>query len=140
MKTLYESIIDVDSNIDNMNLSDILRAKDKKEYNNISTNIYNILKKYPAKVSNKKYDWVDQKKDLKPRKWYVNITYNIDGPVFDFYMKDWDKFIRIYYNDVSDVRLLQKSNTGALLSMNTFKIPKQLDSWMNKIYNDSIRS
>ena len=55
-------------------------------------------------------------------------------------MKDWDKFIRIYYNDVSDVRLLQKSNTGALLSMNTFKIPKQLDSWMNKIYNDSIRS
>ena len=69
MKTLYESIMDVDSNIDNMNLSDILRAKDKKEYNNISTNIYNILKKYPAKVSNKKYDWVDQKKDLKPRKW-----------------------------------------------------------------------
>jgi len=136
MKSIYESIMDVDSNIDNMNLYDILHARNKKEYNDRSNNVYNILKKYPAKVSNKKYDWVDQKTDLKPRKWYVNITNNSDGPIFDFYIKGWGEFIRIYYNAVSGVQLQQKLNTDSLLSMSTFKIPKQLEGWMNKIYGE----
>lgn len=136
MKSIYESIMDVDDNIDNMNLYDILSARNKKEYNDRSNNVYNILKKYPAKVSNKKYDWVDQKTDLKPRKWYVNITNSSDGPVFDFYIKGWGEFIRIYYNVLSGIQLHQRPNTGSLLSMSTFKIPKQLEGWMNKIYGE----
>lgn len=135
MKSIYESIMDVDDNIDNFNPFDILGAKTRKEYNDRSTAVYNILKKYPAKLSNKKYDWVDQKTDLKPKKWYVNITNNSDGPIFDFYIKGWDEIIRIFYES-HQVKLVYKQNIGSLLSMNTFKIPKQLEGWMNKIYKE----
>jgi hypothetical protein len=96
MKSLYESLFDIDDNIDNLDpevMYGLWNAKTGDEYEEMGERFTTLIKNNSKKIN---YNTLS---DIKSNKYYVEFTAMLDGfPTFAFYVyfKKGSKYLKLF--------------------------------------------
>ena len=113
MKTLYESIMDIDDNIDNLDFEimyGIWNAKNKHEYEEIGERMEKLIKNNCKIASYIKEPYTG--KDLNSNKYYIGFNWILDGgPMFalDIFFRKHNKCFELefwwpYYDNKLNIK------------------------------------
>ena len=149
MKTLYESIFDVDDNIEDLDIETLygcwcaIEEKDFAQRSNRLAGFIQSTCKWCYKVPSQDSEFLSQM-ELDNNKWYVGLDYDLDGdsgynPIF--FHKSGNRFTRIevsykrYGDKGGKVYKIEKPITDSLIYIDKkdmFMISKQMKPILHK--------
>ena len=138
MKTLYESILDIDDNIGNLdNLFKFWKCSSLNQYKKMMEEFEDFTYQFPAKPNAKKFDYISNG-ELESGCWYIKFHSGLQARQFTLFRKDDTDYIGCAFDKGKVVITLQRMARGFIKSVahpvqSTFKLPKSFDVWVDEL-------
>lgn len=138
MRTLYESIMDVDKNIDNLDdLFKFWKCSSLNQYKKMMEEFEDFTYQFPAKPNAKIYDYI-LNGQLESGCWYIKFHSGLQARQFTLFRKDDTDYIGCVWGRNKVNITLQRMERGFIKSVahpaqSTFKLPKSFDMWVDEL-------
>ena len=138
MKTLYESIFDIDDNIDNVdNLFKFWKCSSLNQYKKMMDEFEDFIYQFPAKPNARIYDYISNE-ELEKDIWYIKFHSGLQARQFTLFRKDDTDYIGCVWGRNKVNITLQKMARGFIKTVahpvqSTFKLPKSVDGWVDEL-------
>lgn len=139
MKTLYESILDIDDNIDNLdNLFKFWACgSDLNKYKKMVEEFEDLMRQFPAKPNAKKFDYIFNN-ELEKGACYIMFHSGLQARQFTLFKKDDTDYIECVFDKGRVIISLRRMARNFLKSIayppqSTFKLPKSFDMWVDEL-------
>lgn len=139
MRTLYESLFDIDANIDNLdNLFKFWTCgSDLNKYKKMIGEFEKFMEQFPAKPNAKKIDYIFND-ELEKGTYYIMFHSGLQARQFTLFKKDDTDYIECVFDKGRVIINLRRMARNFLKSIayppqSTFKLPKSFDVWVDEL-------